>query len=419
MDKPSSYSNNKLSADLISLELKETREREKKLEKALLEVFPINLYRQVKELPDVYDDDQKVIDHFVNHGIKELNFKEIIKQNINYFDMEIPPNQYRHIEAAAELIAIELKESREREKQFALKASAGCLRDSGITSINNSNHIDVEGERILLKTQGNPENLFANENYQFAINHTKVHYRSNSVCTWIPKNACSNLRCSIAISNGAIASVEEIEWIHANNDSFVASTKEALETEFTFIILRNPFKRLLSYFLDKLCHSDDPQEDLSYQIAKDVFEFNSDMSYEDFINYIWEYPHTINEDEHTRPQCDFVLYRNYDRYYSIERLQEALEEIHTKTGLEIYDTRNTNSIYTTKDHDSDPGITHQTKALDIKNLYNQKKSPSIKNMYTKEMIKKVSAIYLQDILLYLRRVKHGSSELEYWIKRAF
>lgn len=419
MDKPSYCTNNKLSVDSISLELKKSRERETRLENALLETFPVNLYRQVKELPEVYDDDRKVINHYVDHGIKELNFKEIIQQNINYFDLDIPKNQYHHLEKAAELIALELTESREREKKLSLRASAGCLRDSGITSINDLNHKEIEGERILIKTQGNPANLLANENYQFAINHTKVHYKSNSVCTWIPKNACSNLRCSIAIANGAIAGIEEIDWIHSNNDCFVASTKEALETEFTFIILRNPFKRLLSYFLDKLCHSDGLQKDISYQIAKDVFEFNSEMSYEDFINYLWEHPHKIYEDEHTRPQCDFILYRNYDRYYSIEALEEAVAEIHTKTGLKIYDTRSINSIYTTKDHDSNPGIMYQTKALDIKNWQIQNQSPDAINMYSKDMIQKVAAIYLQDVMLYLKRVSHGSSELEYWIQRAF
>ena len=418
MNKPDSYSNNKQSADSISLELKKSIEREKKLEKALFEVFPVDLYRQVKALPDEYDDDSKVIDHFVNYGIKEMNLKEIIKDSITY-DPDIPKNQYRHIQEAAELIALELTESRDRVKKLSLKASAGCLRDSGITNINNFNHIEADAERIFLKTQGNPTNLFANENYQFAINHTKVHYKSNSVCTWIPKNACSNLRCSIAIANGAIASVEEIKWIHANNDCFVASTKEALEAEFTFIILRNPFKRLLSYFLDKLCHADDPQEDISYQIAKGVFDFKSEMSFEDFINYIWEYPHTIYEDEHTRPQCDFVLYRNYDRYYSIEGLEDAIREIQTKTGLKFYDVRGINSIYTTKDHDYNSSITYQTTAVDIKNRQIQKQSPVAKNMYSKEMIKKVAAIYLQDIILYLRRVSNGSSELDYWIQRAF
>ena len=62
---------NKQSIDSISRDLKESKEQVEKLKKALLEVFPVNLYKQVKELPEVYNEDQKVIDHFVNHGIDE------------------------------------------------------------------------------------------------------------------------------------------------------------------------------------------------------------------------------------------------------------------------------------------------------------------------------------------------------------
>ena len=409
---------NKQSIDSISRDLKESKEQVEKLKKALLEVFPVNLYKQVKELPEVYNEDQKVIDHFVNHGIDEINFKEIIKENINYLNLDIPSNQYHHIKEAAKLITLELIESKSRDKERALKSSAGCLRDSGITDITMSNHHETEGGRVFLKTQGNPENLCKNTSHQFAIGHTKVHYKSNSVCTWIPKNACSNIRYSIAIANGAIANMDEIKWIHANNDCFVANTKEALEAKFTFIILRNPFKRLLSFFLDKLCHADNPQSDISYQIAKDVFEFDSYMTFEDFINYIWDYPHKIYEDEHTRPQTDFLLYRNYDEYYAVEKLSEALEDINKKIGLKVYDTRSVNTIYTSKGHALDQGITFQNKASEIKDLYSQKKSPITKNMYNNEMIKKVAAIYLQDILLYANRISNGMSELDYWLEQA-
>lgn len=419
MDNPNLYRRNKQHADSNSKEKIDSSAREKKLEKALLEVFPVNLYRQIKELPETYNEDHKVIDHFVNHGIEEMNFKQIIKDNINYLDLDIPPNQYHHIEEAAKLITVELTESREREKERALKVSAGCLRDAGIANLKKINHLEIEGERILLKTQGNPENLCRNSSYQFAANHTKVHYKSNSVCTWIPKNACSNLRYSIAIANGAISSIDEIEWIHANNDCFVASTKEALEAKFTFVILRNPYKRLLSFFLDKLCHSDSQQTDISYKIAKEVFSFEPNMNFEDFVNHIWDYPHTIYKDEHTQPQCDFVLYKNYDRYYSIEKLKEALDEIKERTGLEIHDTRNANTIFTTKNHHPTSGITYQSNAAEIRDLYDQNKTPIVTNMYNKEMIKKVTALYLQDILLYASRVQEGITELEYWINRSF
>ena len=65
------------------------------------------------------------------------------------------------------------------------------------------------------------------------------------------------------------------------------------------------------------------------------------------------------------------------------------------------------------------GITYQSNAADIQDLYIQNKTPIATNMYNKEMTKKVAALYLQDILLYASRVKDGITELEYWINRSF
>ena len=57
----------------------------------------------------------------------------------------------------------------------------------------------------------------------------------------------------------------DIEWIHKNNYSFNASNKELLTANYTFVILRNPFKRLLSFFSDKLCNTGSNTNDKSYE----------------------------------------------------------------------------------------------------------------------------------------------------------
>ena len=120
MENQNLYSTNKKNIESINQE-PGSKKREDKLKKALLEVFPVNLYRQIKELQEVYDEDYKVIDHFINHGIDEMDFKEIIKENINYLGLDIPRSQYHQIEEAAKLVTIELAESREREKERILK----------------------------------------------------------------------------------------------------------------------------------------------------------------------------------------------------------------------------------------------------------------------------------------------------------
>jgi hypothetical protein len=267
-------------------------------------------------------------------------------------------------------------------------------------------------------TKGNLSNLQGNQEHNFAIKHTSIHYQSNSVCTWIPKNGCSNLRYSIAKQNGAITNLEEIAWIHSNNDCFNASTKEALQANYAFIILRNPFKRLLSFFLDKLCHSQQDHSEGSYQHAFQVFNFTGDLSFVDFVNYIWENPNSIDRDEHTKPQCDFLLYRKYDSYFALEKIKAANQAIHEKTGIIIDDIRDKNSIFTSKGCEYCPDLTSTTKANEIKIFLDQNKIPIIENMYTSEMIKKVATLYLQDILLYCNEIQGGADELDYWIQKA-
>jgi hypothetical protein len=385
---PKLYEHIKEAASLMAEELQKTKEREKKLEAALAEVFPIELYKQIR--PDVEaafnGDPVQTLEHYIETGINETNIKT---------DMVI--HNHRIAENMAE----------------------SCLRNINISELTKVKPGNGQRKLSLLKTKGNLSNLQGNQEHNFAVEHTCIHYKSNSVCTWIPKNGCSNLRYSISKENGAITNIEEIDWIHRNNDCFNVSTKEALQADYTFIILRNPFKRLLSFFLDKLCHPEQNESEGSYQHAHNIFKFDDELSYFDFINYIWENPNTIYNDEHTTPQCDFLLYRNYDNYFALEKINEANQEIYKKTGINVEDIRSENSIFTSLGCEKCDDILKFTKASKIKELLKQKKIPIIENMYSNDMIKKVATLYLQDILLYSSEINNGLSELDYWIQRAF
>ena len=381
------YENIEKAATLLATELEKTQNREKKLMNALMKSFPFDLYKVLttNEKHD-YQNEAQIIENYLEHGINTINLKEELKNRAN---------------------------------SIALRNSVSCLRDTGILNFRDKDIEHDNTKRVLLKTIGNPSNLAKNKGHEFAINHSKIHYESNTVCTWIPKNGCSNIRYSIALANGAIEGLDEIKWIHDNNNCFIPTIKESICADFTFIILRNPFKRLLSFFLDKLCHSDEFQEEKSYAVARDTFSFESNMCFEDFINYIWENPNSIYSDEHTCPQCDFALYRNYDKYFSVEKFEEAISYIHQKINLDIVDVRKYNSIFTSQGNKISDSINHRTSAIDIKRMHAQKYSPLPENMYTDQLIRKVVAIYLQDIILYSNHAPGGGSELHYWIKRIF
>ena len=396
------------SAKELAFELKKTKEWQKKLEEALCEVFPLETYIQAR--PDVektFDgESQKIIEHFVRTGINEIDIKaESQKHKLGL---------YQHVKEAAVL----LKDICHEKNEAAYKTTESCLMNIDFSKTSKPKTRSETRRLSLLRTKGNLSNLKSNQDHEFAIKHTLCHYKSNTVCTWIPKNGCSNLRYSVSKENGAISSVDEIEWIHRNNDCFNANTKESLKADYTFIILRNPFKRLLSFFLDKLCHPQEEQTEGSYQHAQETFNFSENNSFLDFINYIWENPNSIYNDEHTRPQCDFLLYRQYDDYFALEGIDAANLRIYEKTGIKIDDIRDNNSIFTSKGREYSQEITSTTQANKIKVSLENNKVPFVENMYSNEMLKKVSTLYLQDILLYCNEIESDIPELDYWIRRA-
>ena len=102
---------------------------------------------------------------------------------------------------------------------------------------------------------------------------------------------------------------------------------------------------------------------------------------------------------------------------SLEKIKEASKQIFEKSGIQIDDIRDKNSIYTSKGSEKCQEISHEMKANEIKGLLDQNKKPIVENMYSDSMIQKVSTLYLQDILLYCREIDNGASELDYWIRR--
>jgi predicted ribosome quality control (RQC) complex YloA/Tae2 family protein len=174
----------------------------------------------------------------------------------------------------------------------------------------------------------------------------------------------------------------------------------------------------MSFFLDKLCHPQKKESDKSYEHASKIFNFGENLSFSDFVDYIWENPDSISCDEHTRPQCDFLLYRTYDSYFALEKIKEANQIIQEKMGIQIADIRDKNSIFTSKGCEYTSAISSKTKASEIKTYLDQNIVPMVDNMFTQDMIKKVATLYLHDIILYYNEIQGGDIELNQWISKA-
>lgn len=332
-------------------------------------------------------------------------------------------NNKRLIKDIADLLQQQQKEINKQKRELEKRtdennqlAEANAMRQ--LKAVYAQTFIDKQESKRGLsfsKTIGNDVSIEENEDHLFAKRHTLVHLRSNSVCTWIPKVGCTNMRYSIPLANGAISTPEDIDWLHNNNDSFQASNKELLNANYTFVFLRNPYKRLASFYLDKLCHNDPNKSDKSYSHAQKIFNTNDSTSFQDFVRILWGNPELINADIHVKRQTDFLVYNKYDDYFCLENYEKATSKIFDATGLQVIDTRGMGSGNTTHKHQESADIDYTSKASEIGQLLKIGRKPNIKNMYSNEICKIVGVLFLTDIILYLDKIKGGEKEMNYWI----
>ena len=253
-------------------------------------------------------------------------------------------------------------------------------------------------KRLLKNARLKHSQLNENSLHNWSSNYALSIYPINSVYTFIPKNACSTLRFSIAIANGFIKDLKDIQWIHNNNSTFRSSQREVSIASYTFVVLRCPYTRIASCFLDK--------------VVDEVISFNDEMGKKVSLNF-YEFLLHINSqqpserEQHWRNQSDFLHYEKYDEYFSLELFSEAIASL-AAHGLKVHDTRESinHGISNLKTIDGDFS---KMKAEQIKKMKEEGSAPNYKSMFSKVEIDLVNEIYKDDMNLY--KSHFGESEL--------
>ena len=206
---------------------------------------------------------------------------------------------------------------------------------TGTKSINESGETMA---RRALRYSGvsNASLLRSNPAHSFAQNYALSIFRSRAIYSFIPKNACTTLRLSIAIENGAINREDQFRWVHNNNDTFKASLSELASAEYTFVILRCPFARLASCFLDKFV-SRRPEAWAFYELT-DGEILPANLTFRQFCTQVCK-DRLISANAHWRRQSDFLVYERYDDYFCVETFAKASATISRKVGMQIVDAR--------------------------------------------------------------------------------
>ena len=239
-----------------------------------------------------------------------------------------------------------------------------------------------------------------NPQHKFAMNHTMMLYRSNALYSFIPKNACSTMRLSVAIENGCIDSIDNGHWIHANNGTFNASLAESINVNYAFVILRCPFKRLVSVFLDKFVAKEPPAWQYRDRMGRKI---NLDsLSFREFVCSLQK-PGFLRSDIHWRPQVDFLLYQKYDDYFSFENFSDVTRVLKEKVKVSVVDARELTQHGTHKLEKIDDRLFADMEAFDIAIMKRSGQCPDYKSMYDKELHDIVSRLFQSDINFYAEK----------------
>lgn len=264
--------------------------------------------------------------------------------------------------------------------------------------------------RFLKYSAANYGALKQNSKHNFAQRHTIRIYKSNAIYSFIPKNACSTMRTSIAYANGCIDNPQDFNWIHKNNHTFNAELADLICADYTFVILRCPFARLASVYLDKIVSRDVVAWNF-YDLIDRKVELD-DISFTQFVQHL-ENEDVQNGNIHWRPQLDFLVYQKYDDYFCLENFADIATTLKTKIGLELIDARNLTNHGLDQLKLIDNADYSQVKPAEILSLKKDGYCPAPKSLYSDELIESVRKLYWDDIEFYQEVITEPSLMFEF------
>lgn len=239
--------------------------------------------------------------------------------------------------------------------------------------------------------------LAENERHGFAARHALCIYRSNAVYSFIPKNACTTLRYSLALDNGAIAGPEDFGWIHHNNWTFSASLRDLVTAHSSFVLLRCPFARLASFYLDKIVGQLPPAPRL-LPLLPHIASLRH-LSFRQFALAMLD-PAIRGHNNHWCPQSDFLVYETYSAYFCLERFAEASEGIERMTGLKVQDARALGRHDLSRFTRDGSARYCDVPAQEITALKARNLVPATEALYDDEIVAAVCQAYAEDLALY-------------------
>ncbi len=243
--------------------------------------------------------------------------------------------------------------------------------------------------------------------YSNPLKHHLVADKLSIIYCYIPKNACTLFKYFILKNSNysdIISSMTSVTQVHVHEHLLRISNLEKLEYKdyFKFVVLRNPLKRLVSTYFNKIVRGSEVFVQNLIKEAQKKLSLPSNLergiTFRQFVEYL-----ALEEDEnlnqHWRSQSSFIGKMQYDYYIQFENLESGILYLEEKFKISI--ERDINKKHRTLYAKEIDGK-HGKNFCDLypKELRSLRPFPEAKHLYTSELEKKVRERYCEDIQIY-------------------
>ena len=124
-----------------------------------------------------------------------------------------------------------------------------------------------------------------------------------------------------------------------------------------------------------------------------------------FREFIINLKSRLRENEHWRPQMDFLVYEHYDDYFCLEAFSEAVATLRQRIGLVIHDARNLTKHGADQFEllDGDEPFADRP-AHEIATLKRAGQIPRTVQLYDFSLVAEVRRMYRGDIAFYTKTI---------------
>lgn len=191
-----------------------------------------------------------------------------------------------------------------------------------------------------------------------------------AVYSYIPKCACRTLRISVNIHNG------DGDEVHFKP----AVITDLISAAYAFTVIRDPFTRLASCFLDNI-------------VGGIIRKLTFDPDVYTFRHFVADLPGMLNVNHHWMPQADLLLFVDYDDWFTLADFARAEIALAKRLGLRVTDARE-------KRFQDVAGAFADMPVRSIRRMKRSGLRPRHMALYDDDLRSDVASLYRQDVRLF-------------------